>query len=100
MDKFFKIVCPTCKTVLIIDRFTGDIKETRKPLVDEPSGDRFEDAFTKFKKSKVETEEKFMKLKNEEENKKQRLNDLFKKSMDKVKKEGKIEKEIRDIDLD
>ncbi len=100
MDKFNKMVCPVCKSILIIDRFTGKIVETRKPLVNKPSGDRFEDAMKKYSGSKKETEEKFKKSQKEEKNKAKHLDKLFQKGLDKVKKSGKIEKEIRDIDLD
>lgn len=100
MDKFFKIECPVCKSILIIDRFTGKIIEKRKPLVKKPSGDRFQDAFKKYSVSKKETEEKFIKSQKEEKNKKKHLDKLFQKGVEKVKKSGKIEKEIRDIDLD
>ena len=100
MENFFKIECPVCKSILIIDRFSGKIIETRRPLVKKPSGDRFEDALKKYTGSRKETEEKFLKLQKKEKNKKIHLDALFKKGMDKVKKSGKIEKEIRDIDLD
>lgn len=100
MDKFFKIKCPICKSILIIDRFSGKIEETRKPLVKETTGDRFQDAFKKLQDDKAQAEGKFQKLANEEKNKKKKINDIFKQQMDKVKKEGVVEKEIRDIDLD
>lgn len=100
MDKFFKIKCNTCNSILIIDRFTGKVVETRKPLVAKSSGDRFKDAFSKYKGSKKKIEEKFLKSQEAERHKKKHLDDLFKQGIDKVKKSGKIEKEIRDIDLD
>ncbi len=99
MDKVFKIECPTCHSILIIDRFTGKIKETRKALVEKTSGDRFKDAFQKYSGSKKEAEEKFKKSQKDEKDKKKHLDDLFKQEMKKVKKGGKVEKEIRDIDL-
>lgn len=100
MDKFFKIECPTCKTILIIDRFTGKIKETRKPLVEDSSGDRFQDAFKKYEKNKEDAKEKFLKLKEEEKDKKKKIDDIFKERIDEVKKDGPVEKGVRDIDLD
>jgi len=40
----FKITCPCCDTILVINKVTGEILEHRKPLVENPSGDRFADA--------------------------------------------------------
>ncbi|MBU1076532.1 MAG: hypothetical protein KKH98_04525 [Spirochaetes bacterium] len=99
MDKVFKIECPDCHTILIIDRATGEIKETRAPILEETTGDRFEDALKKFKKDRSETEEKFARLQEEEKEKKKKMNELFQQEMKKVKKEGKVDKELRDIDL-
>jgi len=100
MEKYIKIKCPSCGSILIIDKIDEKIVEVRKPLIEKSTGDRFKDAFLKYQSSKNETEKKFEQLKQEEKHKKDKLDDLFKKSINKVKKSGKIEKEIRDIDLD
>ena len=100
MDKVFKITCPICKSVLIVDRFNGEIIEVRKPIIEKSSGDRFKDAFKKYTKDKKEVKGKFEELKKDEKNKKKELDAFFSKEVKEVKKSGKIEKPLRDIDLD
>ncbi len=100
MGDILKIECPHCKHLLIIDKDKNKVLETRKPLVEKSTGDRFQDAFLKLQKDKEKAEEKFFKSQKEQEHKKEKLDALFDKSIKKVKDSGKIEKELRDIDLD
>lgn len=100
MAEFLKIECPHCKHILVIDPEKGKLIETRKPLVAESTGDRFKDAFLKLENDKKGAEEKFQKSKQDEAHKKEKLDELFQKSMKKVKESGPVEKGLRDIDLD
>ena len=100
MENYFKIECPKCRVTILIDRITGEIIETREPLIQESTGDRFKDALKKIQASPRESEEKFVKSQEEEKNKQKNLDDLFRKSMEQVKKEGPIKKQIRNIALD
>jgi len=100
MENHFKIECPKCKVVVIVDRITGEVLETREPLVAESTGDRFGDALKKVKIDRQEAEEKFRQAREAEKNRKQDLDQLFRKSMEQAKKEGPPEKPIRNIDLD
>lgn len=100
MEKHLEIKCPQCNITLIVDRITGQVLETREPLVTETTGDRFQDALKKVKSSPGEVEEKFEKSKKAERNKQKDLDDLFNKSMDQAKKEGPVGKQIKDIDLE
>ena len=100
MENYLKVECPKCKTILIIDRVTGKLIETREPLIKESTGDRFQDAIKKAQSSSKDVEDKFNKSKEAEKHKLQDLDNLFKKSLEEIKKEGPIKKEIRDIDLD
>jgi septal ring factor EnvC (AmiA/AmiB activator) len=97
-----KVTCPKCKTVLIVDRITGEILDVREELIAETerTGDRFQDALKKIKLDHDDAEEKFIKSREAEKNKHKTLDDLFNKSLDQVKKEGPVEKHIKNIDLE
>lgn len=98
-EEFFEIPCPDCKTILIIRRRDGKLIETRKPIVEDSTGDRFEDAFLKVKRSQSEIEKKVEQAKEKEKTKMDRLNALFKEGIERSK-EGPIEKPKREVDLD
>jgi hypothetical protein len=100
MDAYIKVTCPKCQVVLLVDRFSGEVIETREPLITDTTGDRFQDALKKVKRSPQENEQKFEQSKTAEKNRKQELENLFQKSMEQVKKEGPGEKGLKDIDLD
>ncbi len=99
-DEFFEITCPDCKTILIIRRRDGKLMETRKPILEDSTGDRFEDAMLKVKRSKSELEKKFEDAREKEKTKMERLNALFKEGMERTQKEGPIKKPEREVDLD
>jgi hypothetical protein len=100
MDNYFKVPCPKCGVELIVDRITGELIETREPIIEHSTGDRFADALQKVKSSPKEAEEKFEKSKAAEKNKHKDLDDLFKKSLEQAKKEGPAKKQLRDIDFE
>ncbi len=100
MDNVFKVKCPKCDVILIIDRITGEIIDTREPIIAESTGDRFKDALKKVKLSSQEAEEKFQKSKKTEKNKHKDLDALFNKSLGQAKKEGPVKKQLRDIDFE
>ena len=99
-DEFLEVTCPGCQTILIIRRRDGKLLETRKPLIEDSSGDRFEDAFKKVKRSKSEIEKKVEEARERERGKMDRLDALFKEGLDKAEKEGPITKPKSDLDLD
>ena len=93
------VTCPDCKVILVVNRDTGAVLEVRKPLVENPSGDRFADALRAQKehdkKIKSLFKESFSGLaKKEEERRRQ-----FEESLEKVRESGDAEPELRDIDL-
>jgi hypothetical protein len=100
MDDVVKVTCPCCQTILVVDRHKGEVLEQRRPIVEESSGDRFEDAFTKVRKAKDVAEEKFEQAKLRERDKKARLEELFNKELKRVKDSGDVSRPQRDIDLD
>jgi len=95
------VTCPECNTILVINRDTGEIFEVRKPLVDDPSGDRFADALRAHKEHSEKLgsifEDSIAGVSRQEEERRK----LFKESLEKAKEEGGEDyREIRDIDLD
>ena len=99
-DDFIEVKCPGCDTVLIVDRRSGKVVETRKQLIEDTTGDRFEDAFKKVKRSKGDVERRVEEAREREKNKMDRLNALFKEGLQKAEKEGPITKPDRELDLD
>ena len=101
MDDTIKVECPCCKTVLVVDRHKGTVLEHRKPILEESTGDRFEDAFLKVKKSKEAVEQKFAEAQRKERERKDKLESLFEKELKRVKESGEeVTKPHRDIDLE
>lgn len=99
-DEFFEITCPDCKNILIVRRRDGKLMETRKPILEDSTGDRFEDAMLKVRRSKDELEKKVEEAREKEKSKMDRLNALFKEGMERSQKEGPVTKPKREVDLD
>ncbi|OPZ06959.1 MAG: hypothetical protein BWZ08_02174 [candidate division BRC1 bacterium ADurb.BinA292] len=99
-DEFFEVPCPECKSVLIIRRRDGKLMETRKPLLEETTGDRFEDAYERVRRAGNEIERKVAEAREREKGKMDRLNALFNDSLEKAKKKGPVQKPKREVDLD
>ncbi len=91
MDKELKIACPDCGAVLVVDRITGEVLETRKPIIEQSTGDRFADAILKVKKDKEKiASTKFDDLKKEQEKKKKLSEEIFRTSLKEAKKDKDI----------
>lgn len=89
----FEITCPGCKTILIVDRRTGKIVEKRKPIVEDSTGDRFEDARLRVKGAGSRIEEKVEAAKKAEKEKLAKLEALFKDRQKEIEEKGEpIEK--------
>jgi uncharacterized Zn finger protein (UPF0148 family) len=100
VDDFLKVTCPDCKHILIVNRRDGKVVEVRKPLLEESTGDRFQDAMLKVKRSTNELEKKVEGAKERERQKMDRLNQIFKEGLEQARKEGPVEKPQSDLDLD
>ncbi|HUT24136.1 MAG TPA: hypothetical protein VM492_07335 [Sumerlaeia bacterium] len=85
MQEAFKITCPCCKSILIVQRRDGKILELRKPLIEESTGDRFEDAFEKVRKRGKEVTEKVAAAKQKEQERLKGADDFFKKALERAK---------------
>jgi predicted nucleic acid-binding Zn-ribbon protein len=88
MEKELSIACPDCGTILIVDRVSGKILETRRPLVEKPSGDRLTDAFGKMKADKEKRDRLFAEMNEAEERKKRLAEELFNASLKEAKESG------------
>lgn len=101
MLETINITCPECNTVLIIDKKTGKIIEKRKPILEESTGDRFQDAFKKVKESADRAEAKFKAAEEKRKDRLKNLDQIFKDSMKKVQeKGGASEKPLSPFDLE
>ncbi|MBN1899094.1 MAG: hypothetical protein JW827_09975 [Spirochaetes bacterium] len=89
MEEYLKIKCPHCESILIIDRHDNKVVEVRKPLVKKSSGDRFQDAFEKYKSDKNETKKKFQENVESMKNKKAKMDEFLKKRMAEIDQEEK-----------
>ena len=99
MLRTLNITCPCCDTILVVNKDTGEIIEERKPLVEKSSGDRFKDALQAQKNHSEKLSELFSEsISNVSKNEKERQQ-LFEDSLKEARKE-KIEKPLKDIDLD
>ncbi len=88
MDKDLKITCPDCRVILIVDRISGEIIETRRPLVKDSSGDRFKDSMKKLDIEKAHRQNMFDNLAEEQAKKKAVAEELFNASLKDVKEKG------------
>ncbi|MDH5637111.1 MAG: hypothetical protein OEZ04_01310 [Nitrospinota bacterium] len=86
MERDIKVSCPCCGAILFVDRINGQITETRKPLVEESTGDRFQDAVVKSQKEREESEAFFDNLKENREKQKKLTEELFQTSLEEAKK--------------
>jgi len=100
MIETMKITCPECKSILVINRKTGDVIEVRKPLLEESTGDRFKDAFEKVKQSRAIVEEKFRQAQEKEKDKFKKLDALFSEKLKEVREKGDIGPPESPLDLD
>lgn len=86
--KHIKITCPCCNAILIFDRIEEKVVEVRKPILEQSTGDRFRDAFIKSKQQKAEIERKFKDSEEAHQKRSKSLQEIFNKSLKKVKKSG------------
>lgn len=101
VDKeFLEVKCPDCGNILIVNKRSGEVVEVREPILEESTGDRFEDAFKKVKDSKATLEDRFEAARAKEKERQSKLDSLFKEGLERAREEGVNEKPKRDFDLD
>jgi hypothetical protein len=87
MDRELKIKCPCCESLLFVDRVSGKIIETRKPLVEHSTGNRLDDAFQKNREDKESRSSIFDDMADNLAKKKKLSEELFKSSLEDAKKD-------------
>jgi len=100
MSDTIKVSCPCCQSILIVEKRTGAVLEERKPLVEESTGDRYEDALKKVRGRKGEAEEKFSRFKGEQDAKKARLNALFDERLKEISESGEDIEKVNPLEMD
>lgn len=100
MSDFIEVKCPDCRTIVIVNRRDGKVVEVRRPILEDSSGDRFEDAVRKVRESKDAVSKKVEETRAREKSKFDRLDALFKESLEKAKEEGPASRPVRPMDLD
>lgn len=98
--KFFEIKCPCCDTILVIDRTDGKVIEERKPIIEQSTGDRFKDALIKSRQQKATVEKKFKESEEAYKKRSESLQNIFNKSLKKVKENGDKSKPLTPFDFD
>ena len=99
MLRTLNITCPCCDTILVVNKDTGEVLEERKPLVKNSSGDRFKDALQAEKDHSEKLSSLFSESISNVSKKDKERQQLFEDSLNKARTE-KIEKPLKDIDLD
>jgi len=101
MGKSIYVTCATCKGLMEVDSETGDVLKKWAPTAANPDdGDKMESALKKLEADKKKREGLLEKTRDGLANQKKKLEDAFKKEVEKVKKEGVKEKPFRPFDLD
>lgn len=100
MDDTHKIKCPCCSTILVVEKRSGKIVEERRPILDQSSGDRFEDAAKKVRERGSIAEEKFKKFQQDRQSREDKLDALFKDSLKRVKETDDDERPRNPYDMD
>ena len=100
MDDVYQIKCPCCSTILVVERRTGKVVDERRPILDQSTGDRYQDALKKVRERGSVAEEKFRKFQSERSTKFDKLNALFKDTVKKVQESGEEIKPHNPLDMD
>jgi GTP1/Obg family GTP-binding protein len=86
----FEVKCPCCSAVLVLDRRSGKVIETRTPVLpkDESTGDRFEDARKRVETAGERIDEKVQAAKAAEKSRLSKLDALFKERSKEIVEKG------------
>ena len=98
--KTFYVNCPFCEGMMEIDAETGEMIKKWPAKEKSKTGDTMGDALKKLEEDKKKREGLFDRRKSEIEDQKKRAEDVFRKGVDKIKKEGLGEGPPTPFDLD
>ncbi|MFH1283284.1 MAG: hypothetical protein ABII27_06425 [bacterium] len=101
MKKTVRVECPYCKATMYVDACSGEVVEKWQKLAKDPSRDQLAEALQKISREKENRQVKFQKAQSELTEKKQKIEEAFKKQLKKVKEEGEQGRPpLKPIDLD
>lgn len=101
MSKTFYVNCPCCKALLEVDAEDGQlVNKWSAQERAQPGVDRMSAALQKIEEDKKKRASLFDKTKSGLEDKKKRVDEAFKKEVEKIRREGLGEKPLTPFDLD
>jgi hypothetical protein len=100
MADTINVTCPCCSSVLVVEKKTGTVLEERKPLIEESTGDRYEDALKKVRSRPGQAAEKFDRFQSEQDAKKARLNALFDERLKEISDSGEDVEKVNPLEMD
>jgi ATP phosphoribosyltransferase len=100
MAKTIYVNCVFCEGMMEINAETGEVIQKWAPEEKDASKDKMSSALQKLQEAKEKRSSLFNVKKEELESQKKKAEDLFKKQVEKAKKEGVTENPIRPFDLD
>ena len=100
MSDAVHVTCPCCQTILVVEKKSGRVLEERKPLVEESTGDRYEDALKKVRQRTGQAEEKFSRFKSDQDAKKARLDALFNDRLKEIEESGEDIGKVNPLEMD
>ncbi|CAN5277993.1 hypothetical protein BH09SUM1_BH09SUM1_31740 [soil metagenome] len=93
------VKCPDCSVILIVNRKTGEVLEVRRSIIEDSTGDRFEDARQKVKGAQERAEKLFQDAKQKEQDKHAKMEKLFRDKKEELKDQP-ITRPDRPMDMD
>ncbi len=99
MSNLLAVKCPDCKLILMVDPKTGEVIEVQRKIIDDTTGDRFEDARQKVKSAHERAEQKFADAKKKESERFAKLDALFNEKKEELKDQP-LERPDRPFDRD
>ncbi len=100
MSDTWQITCSCCDTILIVERKSGKVLEERKPILEQSSGDRYEDALKKVRDRPGQAEEKYTRFQSDQDAKKARLNALFDERLKEINDSGEEVEKVNPLEMD
>lgn len=96
-----EVKCPCCKTILVVNRETGEVVEQRKALVEQSSGDKLADALRAHAEHKKKVAGLFAESVAGVSKKEEERRALFEEKLRQAREQGlEVGTELKDIDLD
>lgn len=95
-----QVNCPCCNTILIVERKSGKVLEERRPILEQSTGDRYEDALEKIRQRPGQAAEKFERFHSEQAERKARLNALFDERLKEHSESGEEIEKVNPLEMD